>query len=162
MFTLCQCSVPLAKAFESLGAHRDGQKWLSEKVSQRETCAFVTLINAWGNQLKREKDFFCFMISEVLLDGLSSIAFGPVLRHCSMARVCVEKASLSHGIHGKRGRQDPNIPPQDMPLSTLLLLPGPYHLFKAILPTPTTSHNTIGLNTCLWGTLSQTTAATFL
>lgn len=64
----------------------------------RETCIFVTLIIAWDNQLKRKRDLFCFMISEVLLDGLSAIAFGPVVRHYDMARVCIEKACLPHGI----------------------------------------------------------------
>lgn len=67
----------------------------------RETCVFVTLINAWGNELKMKKDFVCFMLSEVVLDGLSSIAFGPVVRHYNMARVCVEKTCLPHGIQGK-------------------------------------------------------------
>jgi hypothetical protein len=101
----------------------------------RETCVFVTLINAWGNQLKRKKDFFCFMLSEVVLDGLSSIAFGPVVRHYNVARVCVEKTCLPRGIQGRRKRQGPNIPLQDMPLGTSLLLPGPYHPFKVTLPT---------------------------
>lgn len=130
MFTLCQCSVPLAKAFESLGAHRDGQKWLC----QRDLC-FCYSNKCLGNQLKRKKDFFCFMLSEVVLDGLSSIAFGPVVRHYNVARVCVEKTCLPRGIQGRRKRQGPNIPLQDMPLGTSLLLPGPYHPFKVTLPT---------------------------
>lgn len=134
MLTLGQGSVLLAKAFESLGAHGDGRSGYA-----RETCVFVTLINAWGDQLKRKKDLFCFMISEVLLDGLSSIAFGPVVRHYNIAGVYVEKACLPHGIQGKRGgprSQYPNVPLQDMSLLALLLLLELYHLFKVTLPIP--------------------------
>lgn len=112
----------------------------------RETYVFVTLINAWGDQLKRKKDFFCFMISEVLLDGLSSIAFGPVVRHYNIAGVYVEKACLPHGIQGKRGGQGPNIP-----ISHSRICPyWPYFFYlnfttSSKLPSPPrTSHNTTG------------------
>lgn len=136
MLILGQGSVPSAKAFESLRAHGDGEKWLCQR----------DLRFCYSNKCLGKKDFFCLMISEVLLDGLSFIAFGPVVRHYNIAGVCVEKACLPHGIQGKRGGQGLNIP-----ISHSRICPyWPYFFYlnftaSSKLPSPPpTSYNTTG------------------